>query len=101
MSHVWTTLEKTDVFLQEHNEIGLSTYDTHSGGSGVRFASRLRPILNMAPKTPCWSFNADTNILAWLEKEGIEYDVITDECNGVRPHISRYRTTVSRRRNVC
>ena len=76
---LWTTLEKTDVFLQEHNEIGLSTYDTHSDHSGVRFASRLRPILNMAPGTPCWSFNADTHILGWLENQGIEYDVITDE----------------------
>ncbi len=76
---LWTTLEKTDVFLQEHNEFGLSTYDTHSDGSGVRFASRLRPILNMAPKTSYWSFNADTQILGWLENQGIEYDVITDE----------------------
>ena len=64
---VWTTLDKGDVFLQEHNEVGLSTYDTHSDGSGVRYASRLRPVLNMAPKTPLWSFNADTHILGWLE----------------------------------
>lgn len=76
---LWTTLEKTDVFLQEHNEFGLSTYDTHDDGSGVRYASRLRPILNMAPTTPLWSFNADTHILGWLENQGIKYDVITDE----------------------
>jgi len=75
----WTTLDKGDVFLQEHNEVGLSTYDTHSDGSGVRYASRLRPVLNMAPKTSLWSFNADTHILGWLENQGIEYDVITDE----------------------
>ena len=49
---LWTTLDKGDVFLQEHNEIGLSTYDTHSDGSSVRYASRLRPVLNMAAKTP-------------------------------------------------
>ena len=76
---LWTTLDKRDVFLQEHNEVGLSTYDTHSDGSGVRYASRLRPVLNMAPKTPLWSFNADTHIMGWLENQGIEYDVITDE----------------------
>ncbi len=76
---LWTTLDKGDVFLQEHNELGLSTYDTHSDGSGVRYASRLRPVLNMAPKTPLWSFNADTHILGWLDAQGIEYDVITDE----------------------
>lgn len=75
----WTTLDKGEVFLQEHNELGLSTYDTHSDGSGVRYASRLRPVLNMAPKTPLWSFNADTHILGWLEHQSIDYDVITDE----------------------
>jgi N,N-dimethylformamidase len=75
----WTTLDKGDVFLQEHPEFGLSTYDTHSDGSGVRYASRLRPVLNMAPKTPLWGFNADTHILGWLEEKGIDYDVITDE----------------------
>lgn len=75
----WTTMEKTDVFLQEHPEFGLSTYDTHSDGSGVRFSSRLRPILNMAPGTPCWSFNADTHILGWLDAIGADYDVLTDE----------------------
>ena len=75
----WTTLEKSDVFLQEHPEFGLSTYDTHSDGSGVRYASRLRPVFNMGPKTPLWSFNADTHILGWLEAKGIDYDVITDE----------------------
>lgn len=76
---LWTTLEKTDVFMQEHNEVGLSTYDSHSDGSGVRYASRLRPVLNMGPTTPLWSFNADTHILGWLEKQGIDYDIITDE----------------------
>jgi N,N-dimethylformamidase len=75
----WTTLQKSDVFLQEHPEFGLSTYDDHADGSGVRYASRLRPVLNMAPATPCWSFNADTHILGWLEHQGIDYDVITDE----------------------
>ncbi|MBE9551888.1 MAG: N,N-dimethylformamidase, partial [Proteobacteria bacterium] len=75
----WTTLDKGDVFLQEHNEVGLSTYDHHSDGSGVRYASRLRPVLNMAPKTPLWSFNADSHILGWLANQGIEFDVITDE----------------------
>ncbi len=53
----WTTLDKGDVFLQEHAEIGLSTYDHHADGSGVRYASRLRPVLTMAPKTPLWVFN--------------------------------------------
>jgi N,N-dimethylformamidase len=65
--------------MQEHTEVGLSTYDTHSDGSGVRYASRLRPVLNTAPKAHLWNFNCDTRILVWLENQGIEYDVITDE----------------------
>jgi len=75
----WTTMEKADVFLQEHKEFGLSTYDTHSDGSGVRFASRLQPVLSLVPATHCWSLKADTHILGWLESQGIEFDVITDE----------------------
>jgi N,N-dimethylformamidase len=75
----WTVLQPVDVFMQKHPEFGLSTYDTHLDGSGVRFSSRLRPIFNAAPGTPYWSFNADTHILGWLDSQGIAYDVITDE----------------------
>ena len=76
----WTTMQPGEVFLQEHPEYGLSTYDDHSDGSGVRYASRLRPVSQVGPKTePLWNINADTHILGWLEEKGIEYDVITDE----------------------
>ena len=72
-------LRKDDLFLNEHREFGLATYDHHSDGSGSCYSSRLRPILNMRPKTYQWSFNADTHITDWLEAGGIAYDVITDE----------------------
>ena len=76
----WTTMQPGEVFLQEHPEYGLSTYDDHSDGSGVRYASRLRPVSQVGPKTdPVWNINADTHILGWLEEKGIAYDVITDE----------------------
>ena len=76
----WTTMQPGEVFLQEHPEYGLSTYDDHSDGSGVRYASRLRPVSQVGPKTdPVWNINADSHILGWLEEKGIEYDVITDE----------------------
>ena len=93
----WTTLDKGDAFLQEHPEFGLSTYDHHWDGSGVRYASRLRPVVNVAPKTPLWSFNPDTHILGWLEAAGIDYDVITDEDlhhEGVGL-LERYRTVLT------
>ncbi len=77
----WTPLDANDVFLHEHPEIGLSTYDHHWDGSGVRYASRLRPVLNMAPKTDLggYNLNLDTLVLGWLEACGIDCDVITDE----------------------
>jgi len=66
-------------FLLEHPEVGLSLYDHHADGSGVCYSSRLRPILDMRPRTRLWSLNSDTHILAWLETAGFAYDVITDE----------------------
>jgi N,N-dimethylformamidase len=77
----WTPLDQDDVFLHEHPEIGLSTYDTHRDGSGVRFSSRLRPVFNTAPKTSIggYNLNLDTLVLGWLDACGIACDVITDE----------------------
>ena len=73
------TFDPADIFLQEHPEAGLSTYDKHTDGSGSRYASRLRPVLNINMKSSIWSFNADLHLTDWLEAIGIEYDVITDD----------------------
>ena len=70
-------------------ETGLrSLYDRHTDGSGVCYASWLRPIVNMRPKYDMpfldlgkgspHQFNADLHLLDWLEEKGIEYDIITD-----------------------
>tara|TARA_Y100001934_G_scaffold146562_1_gene176098 strand:- start:36995 stop:39217 length:2223 start_codon:yes stop_codon:yes gene_type:complete len=77
----WTPLDRDDVFLHEHPEIGLSTYDTHRDGSPVRYSSRLRPVFNCAPKTSLggYNLNLDTLVLGWLNMCGIACDVITDE----------------------
>ena len=87
LSIIWPHHE----YLNEHREYGASLYDTHSDGSGVCYSSRLRPILNMRPKNQtqwsCFSatdsnlreFNLDLYIVAWMEKFGFDYDVITDE----------------------
>lgn len=72
----------------DHPEFGLSTYDSHSDGSGVCYSSRLRPNLFMRPRfiaatDPRGSglrhYAADTYITAWLEHEGVDFDVVTDE----------------------
>ncbi len=95
----WTPFDGDDLFLHLHPEAGLSTYDTHSDGSGVRYASRLRPVVNTAPKTALGSYNLnlDTLVLGWLEACGIACDVITDEDlhhEGVAL-LERYRAVVT------
>lgn len=71
-------LSRDDVYLQEHRELGLSTYDTHSDGSGWCYSSAKRPILNMRPRGATFNYGNDTHIIDWLEQIGQDYDVITD-----------------------
>lgn len=77
MEHVlWLPMD--DVFMQEHPEIGQSTYDCHVDGSGRAYSSWLRPVLSMRPRGYWFNLINDTHILDWLEEKGIAYDVITD-----------------------
>jgi N,N-dimethylformamidase len=76
---VFTTIDATTLFLAEHPEYGCSMYDRHSDGSGVCYASRLRPVLNMRPKERLWQLPADTHLIDWLEEKGIAYDVLTED----------------------
>ena len=67
----------------------LSLYDHHSDGSGVAYASRLRPLADIRPKIAIQSstagepfprhFSADLYLVDWMEARGHDYDVITDE----------------------
>ena len=70
---------ENDAFTRDHIEVGLSLYEHHTDGSGVHYSSYLRPVLNLKPRGTMWSFNADTNITAWLEQLDEPFDVITDE----------------------
>ena len=76
---VFTTLDATTLFLHEHPEYGCSLYDHHSDGSGVCYASRLRPVLNMRPRERLWQLPADTHIIDWLEEKGIAFDILTED----------------------
>jgi N,N-dimethylformamidase len=67
---------------------GFSTYNRHPDGSGIALSSRLRPILTMRPGYLTFNdargsglrhYPADTHLLAWLEAQGIAFDVVTDE----------------------
>lgn len=73
------TVDSTDLLLMYHPELGGSTYDTHSDGSGVCHVSRLRPIVNTRPTGRLWNLFLDFCLLDWLESQGQPYDVIIDD----------------------
>ena len=71
----------------DHKDYGLSTYNHHRDGSGVAYSSHLRPLLTWRPDF--LSFNdaagsglrhlpADTHLTGWLDRMGVEFDVVTD-----------------------
>lgn len=77
-------LDDTDELMLRFPEIGVSTYDRHSDGSGVCYSSRHRPATNIRPTGRHWNFHCDLFIVHWLETLAADgaidgYDVITDE----------------------
>ena len=71
----------------DHKDYGLSTYNHHRDGSGVAYSSRLRPLLTWRPNflaifdqrgSGLRHLPADSHLTAWLDRMGIEFDVITD-----------------------
>ena len=93
----FASVDPTTLFLHEHPEYGVSMYDDHSDGSGVCYASRLRPVLNMRPKERLWQLPADTHIIDWLDELGFAYDVITEddlEAEG-EALLNRYRCVIT------
>ncbi len=76
---VFTVVDDTGLFLFQNPAFGMSMYDHHRDGSGVCHSSRLRPVLDLAPKQALWQFPADTHITDWLEAEELDYDVITED----------------------
>jgi N,N-dimethylformamidase len=90
-------LDRTDLFLKERRDLGISLYDRHRDGSGSCYSSARRPILNMRPKRRIWNFNADMHIIDWLEASGIEYDIITDDAlhEEGADLLSRYRCVMT------
>jgi N,N-dimethylformamidase len=73
----------------DHPEYGWSTYNYHTDGTGICFASWRRPMLNVRigyityPHAELRAsglrhYPADHHLLSWLEAKGYEYDVLTD-----------------------
>lgn len=99
-------LHKANLLIDEHPEWGPSLYDVHSDGSGVCYSSRLRPILNFRPGyissfgakgSNLREFNADTHIVDWLENQGVDYDVVTDDDLHAQGYqlLSHYKSVVT------
>ena len=81
----WGARERT---ADDHREYGLSTYNFHRDESGIGFASRLRPVLNLRSEFLSYvdargsglrHYPADTHLFDWLEECGYRFDVVTDE----------------------
>jgi N,N-dimethylformamidase len=73
------TLSRDDLYIQEHRELGMSTYDTHADGSGWCISTAKRPILNTRPRGAVFNYGNDTHLIDWLEQTGQDYDIITDD----------------------
>ncbi|MCP5025580.1 MAG: LamG domain-containing protein [Actinomycetia bacterium] len=79
-------------WVLDHPEVGGSHYEVHRDRSGVHFSSRLRPTMNIRPGAEPWSFSPDTNIHAFLDREGHDWECLTDDAlhrdgiRALRPH---------------
>lgn len=73
----------------DNPELGLSTYNDHSDGSGVSIATMARPMIDkrvnhfemMDPAeyaSGCYWLNVDSYIIDWLTREGFAHDIVSD-----------------------
>ncbi|HEX3346652.1 MAG TPA: N,N-dimethylformamidase beta subunit family domain-containing protein [Acetobacteraceae bacterium] len=92
-----TVMDAVDMMLLKHPELGFSTYDRHGDGSGVFYASRLRPATNIRPTGRLWNYCVDMMIIDWLDRSGLTFDVVTDEDLALRglDAIRPYRVLVT------
>ncbi|MDE0195884.1 MAG: hypothetical protein OXP08_10080 [bacterium] len=74
-----TVLDETDLLMLRFGEIGGCTYDNHADGSTVVHSSMHRPVTNFRPHGRMYKFCQDLLIVAWLERTGMSYDVISDD----------------------
>jgi len=79
MTSAFTVLSATAEYLSRHPELSGSTYDWHTDASGMAYATRLRPVINMKPKTDLWHYDLDSLVVDWIDRTGLACDVVTDE----------------------
>jgi len=76
--------DEFDRYRHHHRELGASMYEAHADGTGICHSSARRPILTMRPQTQtfngrAWQFQADMQIVDWLDRSGRAFDVISDQ----------------------
>jgi N,N-dimethylformamidase len=89
-------------FQAEHREFGASLYDAHPDLTGICYSSWRRPILTMRPSVklataPAWQFDADLQIVDWLDRTGRAVDVVCnrDVHDGGAQLLARYRVVLT------
>jgi N,N-dimethylformamidase len=74
----------------EHQDYGLSTYNSHPDGSGIGLISWRRPMLNLRMGYITYPYPsirasglrhypADSHLLMWLKHHQLDYELVTDE----------------------
>ncbi|NDB13937.1 MAG: N,N-dimethylformamidase large subunit [Betaproteobacteria bacterium] len=74
----------------EHQDFGLSTYNSHPDGSGIGLVSWRRPMLNLRMGYLTYPYPeirasglrhypADSHLLMWLKHHKLDFDLVTDE----------------------
>jgi N,N-dimethylformamidase len=76
-------LDEFEQLRYRHRELGGSLYEWHLDGSGICHSSWRRPILTMRPHAydhngPVWQFQADMQLVDWLDRTGHVVDVVCD-----------------------
>ena len=85
LTNIPIVVDPYDDYLGARVELGGSVYDVHTDGSGVCHSTTRRPLLSMRATARHWVTNAprgyafDLYLVDWLENQGADYDVITDE----------------------
>jgi N,N-dimethylformamidase len=104
IEHVPYPVDVYDAYILAHGLSGM--YDLHPDGSGVHLSCRRRPIVNVRPDARMrhlstgegapHCFGQDIHLLGWLGREGLAYDVLTDEAvhAGGAELLATYRSVV-------
>ena len=85
LTNIPIVVDPYDDYLGARVELGGSVYDVHTDGSGVCHSTTRRPLLSMRATARHWVTGAprgyafDLYLVDWLENQGADYDVITDE----------------------